>query len=348
MRPLNSKPLRRVPNRHAHNPRLLACAWTCIAVAWPATVCLAETATTIPLPSVGYCAGDADRSGRPDLNDVVYLVNYVFKGGPEPEPYYLQGDATCDGWVDARDIVALVSYWHRERSLCDFCASVFPDSALLLEAQIMAMWYANTLEPPMKLTKRFLADLHRIRTELTEADPALDGLSFAVTWGYVSVITVSFDSITAHQIRDSSYHGWDSLNECYGLTSVTEHLWYEGLAYWLTLQFSGVKNPSVLASAYGTLPGAEWASAGGTAGAPETDILPRVHGDTVAYLLLQGWGDCMVGCGHTRYYYVRGTSDSLRYLGRWPTSDDWSEPKPTWWPATCEHLRLRNPYLECE
>jgi hypothetical protein len=345
MKRLSSKSQRSRASLHARVSRTLTTAGITIAVTCTGTVCVAETPAVDPLPLAWYCAGDADYSGQEDLTDVLYLVNFVFKGGPPPESYYLQGDATCDGWVDARDIVALVSYWFRERSLCDFCASVFPDSALLLEAQVMAMWYAEALEPPLGLTKRFQSDLRFIRTVLIQDDPALDGIFFTVPWGQLSFIYLGLDSATAHQVADSSYHAWDLLNLRTGLDSVREFAWIPNV---MCLYFAGVKNPDVLAAAYKDLPGALWAEAKGRGGDPTTNVVPIAQNDTVAYLFMQRWGDCPSGCTHARYYYVRGTRDSLWYVGRWPTGSNASEPKPSWWPSICEHLQLVEPYTPCE
>jgi hypothetical protein len=56
-----------------------------------------------------YVCGDADASGEVDIDDVVYLVAFIFSTGPEPQPY-LSGDADCTGEVDIDDVVYLVSY----------------------------------------------------------------------------------------------------------------------------------------------------------------------------------------------------------------------------------------------
>lgn len=61
----------------------------------------------------GMC-GDANSSGGDpavDIDDVVYLINYVFAGGPEPLPLEA-GDANCAGDppIDIDDIVYLINY----------------------------------------------------------------------------------------------------------------------------------------------------------------------------------------------------------------------------------------------
>jgi hypothetical protein len=53
--------------------------------------------------------GDADRSGAVDIDDAVYLVDYIFSGGPGPDPYE-SGDADCSALVDIGDVVYLIAY----------------------------------------------------------------------------------------------------------------------------------------------------------------------------------------------------------------------------------------------
>jgi hypothetical protein len=60
-------------------------------------------------PGGAYITGDADGSGTVDIDDVVYLIAYIFSGGPPPIPY-LAGDADCSGTVDIDDVVYLINY----------------------------------------------------------------------------------------------------------------------------------------------------------------------------------------------------------------------------------------------
>ena len=67
---------------------------------------------TSGLSGQGYCNvswGDADHSGFVDISDAVYLVSYIFGGGPAPSPL-LAGDADCSGEIDISDIVYLIAY----------------------------------------------------------------------------------------------------------------------------------------------------------------------------------------------------------------------------------------------
>lgn len=59
--------------------------------------------------------GDANNSGEIDIDDVVYLIAYIFSGGPPPIPDDSAGDANCvdcDGpyAVDIDDAVFLIAY----------------------------------------------------------------------------------------------------------------------------------------------------------------------------------------------------------------------------------------------
>jgi hypothetical protein len=57
----------------------------------------------------GYIRGDVNGDGVIDIADVVYLLNWVFFGGPEPAPLWV-GDVNCDGVVDIEDVIYLVNY----------------------------------------------------------------------------------------------------------------------------------------------------------------------------------------------------------------------------------------------
>jgi hypothetical protein len=56
-----------------------------------------------------YVCGDANSDGAVDISDAVYLIAYIFSGGPAPSPL-LAGDANCDGAIDISDAVYLIAY----------------------------------------------------------------------------------------------------------------------------------------------------------------------------------------------------------------------------------------------
>lgn len=53
--------------------------------------------------------GDANADAVISSADVVYLINYLFIGGPEPMPLEA-GDPNCDGVVSSADVVYLINY----------------------------------------------------------------------------------------------------------------------------------------------------------------------------------------------------------------------------------------------
>ncbi len=59
------------------------------------------------IPAFKY--GDANGDQVIDIGDVVYLVNYLYKGGPTPDPLE-SGDANCDTKVDVGDVVFVINY----------------------------------------------------------------------------------------------------------------------------------------------------------------------------------------------------------------------------------------------
>jgi hypothetical protein len=53
--------------------------------------------------------GDANGDKTVNISDAVYLINYIFKSGPAPDPLEA-GDANCDGNVNIADAVYLITY----------------------------------------------------------------------------------------------------------------------------------------------------------------------------------------------------------------------------------------------
>jgi hypothetical protein len=53
--------------------------------------------------------GDADGSGAVEIGDAVYIINYIFGGGPAPNPM-LTADADCSGSVSIADAVVVINY----------------------------------------------------------------------------------------------------------------------------------------------------------------------------------------------------------------------------------------------
>lgn len=59
-----------------------------------------------------YILGDATSYSTIDIGDVVFIINYLFRNGPEPCPYH-SADTNCDGEVNIGDVVCLINYLFR-------------------------------------------------------------------------------------------------------------------------------------------------------------------------------------------------------------------------------------------
>jgi len=61
----------------------------------------------IELPPVKI--GDVTGNGTIDAADVVFIMNYLYIGGPAPNPSQI-GDANCDGGINSADVAYLINY----------------------------------------------------------------------------------------------------------------------------------------------------------------------------------------------------------------------------------------------
>ncbi len=57
-----------------------------------------------------YPIGDPNGSGDFDIDDVVYLIAYIFSAGPEPVCDGMTGNVDCSNGVDIDDVIYMVNY----------------------------------------------------------------------------------------------------------------------------------------------------------------------------------------------------------------------------------------------
>lgn len=62
---------------------------------------------------LGVTRGDANGDGMITSADVVYLINYLFKEGPAPDPLWV-GDPNCDEEINSADVVYLINYLFKD------------------------------------------------------------------------------------------------------------------------------------------------------------------------------------------------------------------------------------------
>jgi len=69
--------------------------------------------------------GDVNYDDQITAGDIIYLVNYVYKGGLPPRPCVAFGDANCNGTVNSADIIHLVNHVFKSGPLpCDVCTLI--------------------------------------------------------------------------------------------------------------------------------------------------------------------------------------------------------------------------------
>ncbi len=68
---------------------------------------------SITVEEISFVLGDANGDGTVSVSDIVFLINYLYHGGPAPSPFGA-GDVTCDGLIDLSDLVFLIDYLFRE------------------------------------------------------------------------------------------------------------------------------------------------------------------------------------------------------------------------------------------
>ncbi len=64
---------------------------------------------SLTLIGESFLAGDPNADGLVNIGDAVFVVNYVFKGGPNPNPPEA-GDANCDHAINVGDAVYIINY----------------------------------------------------------------------------------------------------------------------------------------------------------------------------------------------------------------------------------------------
>lgn len=59
--------------------------------------------------ATAYLCGDADGNDIVNISDAVFLISYIFGGGPPPDPFDA-GDVDCNEIVNISDVVYLIAY----------------------------------------------------------------------------------------------------------------------------------------------------------------------------------------------------------------------------------------------
>jgi hypothetical protein len=69
-----------------------------------------NTPITVPVVLWVYTMGDANGDAIVNITDVVYIIDYIFAGGPAPIPLPFVGDVDCNHRTDISDVVYLIAW----------------------------------------------------------------------------------------------------------------------------------------------------------------------------------------------------------------------------------------------
>lgn len=65
--------------------------------------------TLTVLPGTPFIRGDANDDSSVTVSDVIYIINYLYKGGPPPSPLE-KANTNCDAQINVADVVYLINY----------------------------------------------------------------------------------------------------------------------------------------------------------------------------------------------------------------------------------------------
>jgi hypothetical protein len=64
------------------------------------------------VPASGPTCGDINGDGRINIGDALSVINFIFRGGPAPDPI-AAGDLNCSGKITIGDAIYLIAYIFR-------------------------------------------------------------------------------------------------------------------------------------------------------------------------------------------------------------------------------------------
>lgn len=86
-----------------------------------------EFSHTFAVYILGYKCGDSNADTKVNVSDAVYIINYVFVGGPAPDPMN-SAEVNCDGSVNVSDAVYIINFvFIGGHKPCDVDGDLIPD-----------------------------------------------------------------------------------------------------------------------------------------------------------------------------------------------------------------------------
>ena len=195
----------------------------------------------------------------------------------------------------------------------------FPDE----EAALMALWYCDQLIPAGEIYAQFRDALKSLRRDFGRSIPEVN-IKFRFP-AVVGELIIGLNDSAVAEIRNGTYHAWDSLNTLFRLKKIDTSFLSNDFN-WVKLVFRGRLHPNYLALYYKNLPGVIYAEANGIIG-DSPNIYPWILDGRVTFLARDAWGDCPSGCIESHFFYFKETDSGFELIGDWRF---WT-PVPDWW-----------------
>ncbi len=252
--------------------------------------------------------GDANYDNDLNISDLVFLVNYLFKGGDEP-PCFEEADVDKDGDILVTDLTYMVDYLFKggfTPSLCDN----FEVGDINIEAAWAAIWLKDDYIPQFKFYEQIFNDLTSIREQWQDSIPIVS-MEFTGPWIY-SELNVGVTDGALDSIIEGTYHHWDEFNTQFGFEQFTEY--YPGF---IKLEFTDIKNPVIMKPSYIGLPGFESVYPH-LLDNDRPMLLMYQDGNQMVYFFRNAWGDCPSGCIYEEFNIFTVTDNIIEYQGFYP------------------------------
>lgn len=197
------------------------------------------------------------------------------------------------------------------------------------DAMLMDLYLSDEIKPSPDYYDRIARDIYKIKNKYYEEYSDILRIGFRFPYVHNELL-MAFDDTTTQKVKAGEYHDWDSLNAEYSLVELYDHTdFYE-------LQFECCSHMYYLAPLYGKLPGVRYVNRNWT-NEPNSNIYPKVKGDTLTYFYKHGW-ECSLagGCANYEFLYIRSYRKIVEIVGYWNYKEHPNYPE--WWDEAYQNV----------
>ncbi len=202
-----------------------------------------------------------------------------------------------------------------------------PEIVLTDEAQLAALWLSDEIHVPENLALEIQNKLELIREQFSDQIPEVN-IEFVFP-ALPNRIDLIMEDYAFNEFQAGTYHEWDSLNQLYGVDSISVEI---DIFKLVAVFFKEYTNPFVLAPEYAKIPGVKNAGECGYGGGWST-VYPWFVDSKLVFLVKEAWGDCPAGCIYNNFWYFKTDGNNVELAGSFEIGDDWYKNPiyPSWW-----------------